>query len=285
MEKYPGSWLVHEVGTNKELAKLYGVSERTIYRWKAKARKETGVKVSTPKRPRVSTLKKFKGTRKQLAKKYNVSERTVYRWLNQAKQKGAEIESRQKRPKSPGVDILLEPGTRKELADKYDVSTSTIGRWRRRARAELQSQGEPITEEQPPEEIPTPDNFADEFAEDFEDMFEVEEPDLNDFDEHELYNLTEISDLLTMGEEPILNNTSLYFNLSPDEQLLYLDAYLRYQYKMDEHQFYNEQTHSMMYDDEDPNVTNPWFISEMGIWGEEFETWLAWQIEARNIEL
>lgn len=285
MEKYPGSWLVHEVGTNKELAKLYGVSERTIYRWKAKARKEAGVKVSTPKRPRVSTLKKFKGTRKQLAEKYNVSIRTVYRWLSQAKEKGVDIESRQKRSKYPGVDILLEPGTRKELADKYGVSTSTIGRWRRRARAELQTQGEPITEEQPTEEIPSPDNFADDFAEDFEEPFEVEEPDLNDFDEHELYNLIEISDLLTMGDEPVLTDNSLYFNLSPDERLLYIDSYLKFQYGQDEHQFYSEIEHAMMYDPDDPNVTRPGFISEMGIWGYEFETWLAWQIELRDFEL
>ena len=65
MAKYPGSFIINEVGTRKELAGLYGVSERTIYRWLNKAAKESGMKpAAKSKRPRLSTLEKFKGTRK-----------------------------------------------------------------------------------------------------------------------------------------------------------------------------------------------------------------------------
>ena len=112
--KYPGAFILNEYGTNKELSKIYGVSERTIYRWKSKAKAETGARSKKPTRPRASTLQKFKGTRKELAKKYGVSERTAYRWLEQAKQKGYEIESRQKKAKYPGMEILEIEGTNKE---------------------------------------------------------------------------------------------------------------------------------------------------------------------------
>ena len=40
MANYPGSFILYEYGTASELAKLYGVSERTIFRWKSKARTE-----------------------------------------------------------------------------------------------------------------------------------------------------------------------------------------------------------------------------------------------------
>ena len=90
MTKYPGIQILHELGTRTELAQIYKVSERTIYRWLAKAAKESGI---TPelktKYPGAKKIEKFKGTRKQLAAKYGVSERTVYRWINKARAEGA----------------------------------------------------------------------------------------------------------------------------------------------------------------------------------------------------
>ena len=40
MAKYPGMQILYEVGTRKELAASYGVSERTVYRWLNRAAAE-----------------------------------------------------------------------------------------------------------------------------------------------------------------------------------------------------------------------------------------------------
>lgn len=281
---YPGAFILNEYGTNKELAKIYGVSERTIYRWKNKAKKETGERVRKPTRPRVSTLQKFKGTRKELAKKYGVSERTVYRWIAEAKAKGAEITPRQKKANYPGAEILLDKRTNKEVAKDYNVSERTVQRWKRRARTETQTEQTESFEEFIQKNA-TYEDYAEDFYEEYEEPFES--TDQKQWtDEHTLYNLSEISDLLTMGEEPILKESSLFFNLDMDEQLQYLDSYLRFQYGEDEHQFYDEATHSMMYDPDDPNVCSPAFIANIpDIWGADFEQWLGWQESVRDIRL
>ena len=39
--KYPGIKLLNEIGTKKDIAAAYGVSERTIYRWQNKAKAES----------------------------------------------------------------------------------------------------------------------------------------------------------------------------------------------------------------------------------------------------
>lgn len=293
MAKYPGAFILNEVGTNKELAQIYGVAERTIYRWKNQARAELGAKPKKPTRPRLSTLENFKGTRKELAKKYKVSERTAYRWLAQAREKGAEIPSRQKISVYPGADILVQKGTTKELADRYNVSETTIRRWKRKA----------ITETEKPTETPIEspiDEFIDEepeneypFDEPFEEFTDepIEEVTADTWtDEHTIANLAEISDLLTFGSygltDPVLDqDKSLYYTLDPSEQLQYLDSYLRFQYREDEHQFYDEATKTWMYDPDDPTVTNPGYIDNMDIWGSDFEDWLSWQISVRNIKL
>lgn len=286
MANYPGAFILNEVGTNKELANIYGVSERTIYRWKDKAKKETGAKAKKPTRPRTSTLINFKGTRKQLAKKYGVSERTAYRWIQKAKEQGAEIPSRQKKSTYPGAEILLEYGTNKELAKAYNVSERTIARWKRRARLETEEPFEVLPPDEEPEQptIPPTDN---EPVTEFEDLFEVEDTEgLEDnYSEHELYNLTSIADLLTDPQAPVLNENSLYNDLSPNEQLIYIDSYLRFQYGEDEHQFYDESTHQMMYDPDDPNLTSPGFIANLDIWKDDFEEWLSWQASVRDINL
>ena len=284
MALYPGAFILNEVGTNKELANIYGVSERTIYRWKDKAKKETGAKAKKPTRPRTSTLINFKGTRKQLAKKYGVSERTAYRWIQQAKQKGAEIPSRQKKADYPGTQILLEVGTNKDLAKAYNVSERTISRWKSRARIETEGPFEVLPLDKTPEPI-SPTVTTEEPVSEFEELFEVEDTEQLDYDEHTLYNLTSIADLLNDPQMPVLGEESLYFQLSPNEQLSYIDAYLRFQYGEDEHQFYDEATHSMMYDPDDPNLTSPGFIANMDIWKDDFEEWLAWQSEVKTIEI
>ena len=286
MANYPGAFILNEVGTNKELANIYGVSERTIYRWKDKAKKETGSKEKKPTRPRTSTLINFKGTRKQLAKKYGVSERTAYRWLAKAKEQGAEIPSRQKKSTYPGAQILIEYGTNKDLAKAYNVSERTIARWKRRARLETEEPFEVLPPDEAPEQPTTPPPGSETTSE-FEDLFEVEDMEgLEDnYSEHELYNLTSIADLLTDPQAPVLKENSLYNDLSPNEQLTYIDSYLRFQYGEDEHQFYDESTHQMMYDPDDPNLTSPGFIANLDIWKDDFEEWLSWQASVKDIKL
>ena len=288
MAKYPGSFIVHEYGTISELASSYGVSERTIYRWKAKARQETGAKAKKPTRPRTSTLINFKGTRNQLSKKYGVSERTAYRWLAKAKEQGAEIPSRQKKSTYPGAQILIEYGTNKELAKSYNVSERTIARWKRRARLETASEPfEVLPPDETPEQPTTPP--SDEPISEFEELFEVEDTEglEDDYSEHELYNLTSLADLLTddEGDMPLIDPASRYYQLSPNEQLQYIDSYLRFQYGEDEHQFYDDSVHRMMYDPRNPDVFSPSFIYSMDIWGDDFEEWLSWQFDARDIKL
>ena len=283
MAVYPGAFILNEVGTNKELANIYGVSERTIYRWKNKAKKETGAKAKKPTRPRTSTLINFKGTRKQLAKKYGVSERTAYRWIQQAKEKGADIPSRQKKANYPGAQILLEYGTNKDLAKAYDVSERTISRWKSKARKETEALFDAVPLDTTPEPLQATEPEAPESE--FEDLFEVEDTEDLGYDEHTLYNLTSIADLLTDPQAPVLGDDSLYNQLSPNEQLSFIDAYLKFQYGQDEHQFYDEATHSMMFDPDDPNLTSPGFIANLDIWGDAFEEWLAWQNEVKTIEI
>ena len=286
MANYPGAFILNEVGTNKELANIYGVSERTIYRWKDKAKKETGAKAKKPTRPRTSTLINFKGTRKQLAKKYGVSERTAYRWLQKAKEQGAEIPSRQKKSTYPGAQILIEYGTNKDLAKAYNVSERTIARWKRKARLETEEPFEILPLEEAPEQPTIPPKSEEPITE-FEELFEVEDTEglEDEFSEHKLYNLTSIADLLTDPQAPVLKENSLYNDLSPNEQLIYIDSYLRFQYGEDEHQFYDESTHQMMYDPDDPNLTSPGFIANLDIWKDDFEEWLSWQASVKDIKL
>ena len=262
--KYPGAFILNEYGTNKELSKIYGVSERTIYRWKSKAKAETGARSKKPTRPRASTLQKFKGTRKELAKKYGVSERTAYRWLEQARQKGYEIESRQKKAKYPGMEILEIEGTNKELAERYNVSERTIARWKRRARAE-QAEEEPfevLPPEEQPEEPGTPPPEEDFFEENFGD--EDEETQYKDPIE-DIYSV--------LLDYELINRDSIYHNLPPKIKKRYLVEYIEWQkeefpWKWYEvfHDFYNH------WDD-------PQGISMLNIWNDEFETWVLNQID------
>lgn len=277
--KYPGAFILNEFGTNKELAKSYGVSERTIYRWKNKAKKETGAKVRRPTRPRVSTLQKFTGTRKELAKRYGVSERTAYRWLKKAKEQGAEIPSRQKKSRYPGSIILDEIGTNKELANAYDVSETTIKRWKRRALAEQ-------TFIDKVEETATAfDDFGKDFEEEFnngfdfvapdteedEGIFEVEElPEYSDAVKEQLDNIIDI-----LNTADLIEKDSAFNGLDDTMKQIYINEYINFQWDLNPYQF----NQSPPDDPNGPDISDPEKIANINIWGAEFETWLINQIE------
>lgn len=263
--KYPGAFILNEYGTNKELSKIYGVSERTIYRWKSKAKAETGARSRKPTRPRASTLQKFKGTRKELAKKYGVSERTAYRWLEQARQKGYEIESRQKKAKYPGMEILEQGGTNKELAERYNVSERTIARWKRRARAE-QAEEEPF-EVLPPEEQPEEQGTKPPEEDFFEDVFggEEEEPEKVKDPIQDIYDI--------LNEYELIDRDSPFHDLPPETQRRYLLEYIIFQHDENPWKWYE------VFGDNSLHLDDPNGLSMLNIWGEEFDTWVKDQIE------
>ena len=271
MAKYPGFSILYEVGSRKELAQSYGVSERTIYRWLNKARAETGAKKDRPRRPRQSTLENFQGTRKELAKKYGVSERTVYRWLNKARKQGADITSRAKASAYPGINILDEQGSNRQIAKKYNVTESTIRRWKKRAAAgmpeeiftEDQLPQEVFTEDQLPREVFTEDQLPEEIIieEPGSEEQEYEEPGSEEpkSAEEEIINLL-------FNNDQILED-SIFRQFSPIKQQEYISSYIRYQYEMDPGQFYNSNIHDFDF--------TPDFVSTINMWGDEFETWLT----------
>lgn len=330
MAKYPGSFIINEVGTRKELADIYGVSERTIYRWLNRAGKESGLSPKPKQRkPRLSTLENFKGTRKELARKYGVSERTAYRWLEKAKKQGASITPRAKNSKYPGAQVIQnilqnEAVTNKEIAERYDVPVNTVRSWIRRAKMELPSlvpdlrktgqyklrrkggfsRYEYIGDEQAfeqdfedaynPETMEEPDfdngyDFIPDYEESDEEPFEVDyesEWEWNDdyedtFSEHEWSNLSELTQQLLKDFDWLPENSDYrYFrDFTPYKMARYIDAYLRFQWGEDEHQFYDESTHTWMYKPDDPNVFSPGYIKYMDIWGEQFTDWLSWQTD------
>lgn len=276
MAKYPGSMIVHEYGTVSEIASSYGVSERTIYRWKAKARSELGIKASGAKKPSLKQISKFKGTRKELAAKYGISERTAYRWLAKAKEQGLDV-SRKNTARYPGLGADLE-GKLKDVAERYGVSERTISRWKKRQEVEKQDLEEILSPDNIPEEFqPTAEAVEQPEIEDISDQ-EYEE-DLSDLEENisqeTLDNLRGISDIL--DNEDLLVDGSIFHQLTTKEKLQYLDAYIQYQYDLDEHQFYNEAEHTMDF--------SPDFLSTINIWGEEFEEWAQKQFDYSMYEV
>lgn len=263
--KYPGAFILNEYGTNKELSKIYGVSERTIYRWKSKAKAETGARSKKPTRPRASTLQKFKGTRKELAKKYNVSERTAYRWLEQARKKGYEIESRQKKPKYPGVEILEIEGTNKELAKLYNVSERTIARWKRRARIE-QAEEEPF-EVLPPEDQPEEQGTEPPEEDFYDETFEDEEYEEKD-------TIQDIYDIL--NEYELINSNSPFRDIPPEIQRRYLLEYIIFQHDENPWKWYE------VFGDNSLHFDDPNGLSLLNIWNDEFDNWVKEQIKIDN---
>lgn len=283
MAKYPGSQIAYEYGTNSELAKLYNVSERTIYRWKARARSEEGLSISSKsKYPGVKKLESFKGTRKQLAAKYGVSERTAYRWLNKAKNSGGAV-SRQGSSKYPGASADLS-GNLKNVANQYGVSTRTVSRWKQKQKEETEDQIDEFTDTVSKsiddEDVSIDDATAEEPSEEViqeSDEFEEDLSDLQDsMSEETFQNLQGISDILTESDD-LLVPGSIFNDLTKLEKLQYLDAYIQYQYDLDEHQFYNEAEHKMDFSSD--------HLSTVNIWGEEFEEWAQKQFDYSMYEV
>lgn len=310
--KYPGEVILYEYGTRQELANVYGVSERTIYRWINKAGKSAGIQPKKQTRPRPSTLAGFKGTRKQLAQKYNVSERTVYRWIASARLNGAEIEQRAKHSKYPGMSILQEPGSNKKLADKYNVSSRTISRWKNKARQDAglpdlrktgqwkknengayQYVGDEAAFEQQIEEAYNPDNIL-EPPEEISDSFDYEEPieapfdDLFEVEDAEEYTGADEDLQGRLGKDlgmlnaliydkDLLVENSAFSGLSYNQKIEYLNKYIGWQFEYNEWRFYNQSTHEF--------DTSPEFVSNIDMWGSEFEGWLNEQQIIEDIDL
>ena len=300
MAKYPGSFIINEVGTRKELAGLYGVSERTIYRWLAKAAKESGITPRTKQSmPAPKALAAFKGTRKQLAAKYGISERTAYRWLAKARSTGTLPEgntNRARASKYPGINILSMPGKNKDLAEQFGVSGRTISRWKRRARLEQassrpesetpatatptrQTTFEEFTEEayrpeniiEPPEpEEPEPIFEEPIEGEDIGEPWEVPETLNPEFEDLGLSPET-IDDLQTISNIIINNDLlledSLFTSLSDTDKVIYLSAYIDYQLEKNPYLFYNKKSGEIV-------DTSPEHLMELDIWGSEFESFM-----------
>ena len=277
MVNYPGSQILFEVGTRKDLAQIYGVSERTIYRWMNKAKSETGAKPHKARRPRASTLANFKGTRKELAKKYKVSERTVYRWLAAAKNKGVDIQSRAKTSKYPGPEILASTKTNKKLAEEYDVSIRTINRWKRQAREELTPEELTPTEQTPQGTVEeTPESPIESPEEIFEvpDTVDEEYADL-DMDPRQIDDLIAISDMLS--EQDLIIPDSLFNDLTPAEKVTYISKYIEYQMDYNPQLFYDKESGEFR--------TDPDWLQGLNIWGDEFEEWVHEQFESDMYEI
>lgn len=269
MAKYPGIQILYEVGTRKELALSYGVSERTVYRWLNRAAAESGLTPKlTAKFPGAKKIEAFKGTRKQLAAKYGVSERTAYRWVNKAKAQGANIPSRANKSRYPGEQILYEVGTNKELAQSYGVSPRTVSRWKKKARDKQEI--DQINRGLPEEIITEPEvEELGEFPEEYITEPEFEKPEAEfegrEFKDKSQQTLYDITERLLNPDNDLLSDNSIFKTLSIEEQMDYIDMYLQYQYELDEHQFYNPETHKMDF--------SPDYVSNINIWGDEFEDW------------
>ena len=299
MAKYPGDIILNEIGTRADMAKAYGVSERTIYRWLNKAANESGVKLrAKARRPRTSTLEKFTGTRKQLAKKYGVSERTAYRWLKKARDAGADIPQRQRKSKYPGPSILIDQRTSRQIADDLGVTPQTVKRWKRRAMLETAHEPEPQQPQQPqdttppledvgepwevpepedigePWEVPPPDEDIDEPWEVPESEYEYQEEyaDLYGVEESLFNNLADIAALLQDTE--LIDPDSKFWDIDPNMRLIYLSDYISYQADRNPKRFYE-----VTRDWGNIPLDDPELIASVNIWGEDFNFWLEEQID------
>lgn len=274
--KYPGFGVLYELGTKADIAKSYGVSERTVYRWLNKAKAETA-----PKRqsyPGAQTIQQFRGTRKELAQKFGISERTAYRWLNKAKAEGANIPSRQRPSRFPGVGILDEEGSNVAIGRKYGVSEATVRRWKKQAAAGLPE--EIYTPEQLPQEIYTPEQLPEEVLtpEMPEEIITPEEPlpelpeeiiteepgDETESDKMDSESIEQLHQLLY--DYDVFVENSLFHTLDKSKQYEYLIAYINYQGELNPYRFYNKEIHDFDY--------SPEFVSTINMWGDEFETYL-----------
>lgn len=313
MAKYPGSFIINEVGTRKELAGIYGVSERTIYRWLNRAAKESGLSPHPKKAaPTPAELAAFKGTRAQLAANYGVSPRTAYRWLAKARAQqdtslpGGSGLSRSVRSKYPGVEILNVSGSNKQLADLYDVSPRTVSRWKRKAKIEsgqllpdlrktgqwklkrkggysrYEYIGDEAAFEQMTEEAYQPENVIEPPEEYIEPVFEepIEAPE----EPEDLFEVEEIPDVLLHYDFDATTLDTLQFiadfiveneKINNDSLFAQLsdDEKLIYLTQYIEWQWENNPR-QFSQSPESLEVAIHAGVHRMDIWGNEFETWL-----------
>ena len=265
--KYPGIQILYEVGTRQELARSYGVSERTMYRWLNKAKSQTKERQQYPG---AGPISRFKGTRKELAAKYNISERTAYRWLKKARESGADIPSRQAKSKYPGIAILDERGTNKSIGDRFGVSEATIRRWKNRALSEeaaARVEPEPVPIGEIPQEEFGPEEPESILGEDLEDILVEEPEEYQDYD-----TFTNVGDLVNdVINLDVLSKDSEFLKLDPTVQREYMYAYLKYQSQHNKDLYYWVEKVGMT---DIPSED----IASLNIWGDSFETFVQEQI-------
>lgn len=319
MAKYPGEIILNEIGSRADMAKAYGVSERTIYRWLNKAADESGIKLrAKARRPRTSTLEKFTGTRKQLAKKYGVSERTAYRWLKKAREAGAQLPSKSKESKYPGADVInnlmrTTALTNKQIGEMFDVSPETAGRWIRKAKLEIPSlvpdlrktgeyklrkkNGRFYYEKVTPEpedigepwEVPEPEDVGEPWEvpppdEDIGEPWEVPESEYEYQEEFaDQYGVEESLFNNLVDIAALLQDTEL---IDPDSKFWDIDPNMRIIYLSDYISYQADRNPKMFYEvtGEWGNIPldNPELIASVNIWGEDFNFWLEEQIDIDN---
>jgi transposase len=200
------STLANFKGTRKELAKKYGVSERTVYRWINKA-KEKGAEItgrSTSKYPGSSILDE-RSTNKELAKKYGVSERTIYRWKKRAWNEAEPWE-------------VPEPENKPESNQPKAPEPENI-------------------ETPEPEEIESDEPWE---VPDIEEEYFDEYTGNKDFSDDQLNDLKALNGLLI--DNDLIDPNSLFMQASFSQRMDLLDKYIEKRVNEDPELFYNEET-------------------------------------------
>ncbi len=218
------STLANFKGTRKQLAKRYGVSERTVYRWIAAA-KEKGTEIESrekrSKYPGPAILDE-PGTNKEIAGRYGVSPRTIQRWRSRA---------------------LLE--SRPWEVPEYNPEEKVAKQW-----------GEPETEE--PWEVPEPE------TEEPWEIPEPEEPPIydeytgqKDFSDGLLDDLKALTNLV-IDNDLLVGSGSLWFTLNYNEKIEILNEYIEKRVTEDPELFYNEETGEVDMSPEFVSTVNIW---------------------------
>lgn len=205
------STLANFKGTRKQLAKRYGVSERTIYRWINKA-KEKGTEIQSrekrSKYPGASILDE-QGTNKEIADRYGVSTRTITRWRSRAIMESEPREVPEYKPEEQNAKQWGEP-----TEEPWEVP-------------------EPEIEE--PWEVPEPDLYeviADEYT------------GSADISKDLAADLGAINALLY--DNDLLTPDSIFNDLTYNEKIEKLNKYIEKCIEDDPEMFYNKETGEYM---------------------------------------
>lgn len=211
-------------GTRKQLAKKYGVSERTIYRWLNKA-KEKGTEIeSRQQRSRYPgpAILDEQGTNKELADKYGVSTRTISRWRSRA---------------------LMESGPWE--VPEYNPEEKDAKQWGLPDDEPLWEVPEP--EEEQPWEVPEPE----------------EPPEFDDYTGQKDFSQDTLDDLkaltnLVLDNDLLVGSGSLWFTLNYNEKIEILNEYVEKRVTEDPELFYNEETGEIDLTPEFVSTVNIW---------------------------